>query len=181
VTNQHSDPEETTLEHLNQHLEIKSLEQDGSFEGIAAAYGNVDSQGDRIEPGTFKAAEGEQIPLLFAHKTDQPIGFATVTETAQGLLVKGKLLLDTVAGSEAYSRLKAGVLKSLSVGFVLPKEGFSIKAGIRVISKAILKEISLVVFPANPLAAVTAVKDGMAGEAASGKACHFGGVVDYLN
>jgi HK97 family phage prohead protease len=146
------------MEILNQSLTIKSLNEDGSFEGIAAAYGNVDHHGDRIEPGTFKAAEGEQIPLLFAHKTDQPIGFATVTETPSGLLVKGKLLLDTVAGSEAYSRLKAGVLKALSVGFQLPKDGFSLKDGIRVISRAVLKEISLVVFPANPLAAVTMVK-----------------------
>ena len=142
----------------NQSLELKSLDEDGSFEGLAAAYGNVDSQGDRIEPGAFKSAEGERIPLLFAHKTDQPIGFASVTETPQGLVVKGRLLLDTVAGAEAYSRLKSGVLKALSVGFRLPKDGFSLKAGIRVISKAVLKEISLVVFPSNPLAAVTAVK-----------------------
>ena len=146
------------MEILNQSLTIKSLNEDGSFEGIAAAYGNVDHHGDRIEPGTFKSAEGEQIPLLFAHKTDQPIGYATVTETAQGLMVKGKLLLDTVAGSEAYSRLKNGVLKALSVGFQLPKDGFSFKDGVRVISRAVLKEISLVVFGANSAALVSAVK-----------------------
>jgi HK97 family phage prohead protease len=143
---------------LNQPLEIKALDDDGSFEGIAAAYGNVDSQGDRIEPGAFKSAEGEQVPLLFAHKTDQPIGFASVTETPEGLMVKGKLLLDTVAGAEAYARLKAGVLKALSVGFWLPKDGSTLKAGIRVITRAVLKEISLVVFAANELATVTAVK-----------------------
>lgn len=162
------------MQQFSQQLELKSLEDDGSFEGIAAAYGNIDSQGDRIEPGAFKSAEGERIPLLFAHKTDQPIGFATVTETPQGLMVKGKLLLDTVAGAEAYARLKAGVLKALSVGFRLPKDGFTLKAGIRVISRAVLKEISLVVFPANELAAVTAVK----GEQEEG--CNFRSVRRYL-
>jgi HK97 family phage prohead protease len=162
------------MQEFSQQLEIKSLEDDGSFEGIAAAYGNIDSHGDRIEPGAFKSAEGERIPLLFAHKTDQPIGFASVTETPQGLMVKGKLLLDTVAGAEAYARLKAGVLKALSVGFKLPKDGFSVKAGIRVISRAVLKEISLVVFPANELAAVTAVK----GEQEEG--CKFRDVRRYL-
>ncbi len=146
------------METTAQQLEIKSLGEDGSFEGMAAAYGNVDSHGDRIVAGAFKGAEGVDIPLLFAHKTDQPIGIATVTETPAGLMVKGKLLLDTVAGSEAYARLKAGVLKALSVGFQIPKDGAALTNGVRVISKAVLKEISLVVFPANPLAAVTTVK-----------------------
>jgi hypothetical protein len=39
-------------------------------------------------------------------------------------------------------------LKALSVGLRLPADGFSLKSGLRVISKAILKEISLVLFPA---------------------------------
>ena len=117
------------MELLNQSLELKALAEDGTFEGLAAAYGNVDAHGDRIEPGTFKSAEGEQVPLLFAHKTDQPIGYATVLETPQGLLVKGRLLLDTLAGAEAYSRLKAGVLKALSVGFQLPRDGFRVADG----------------------------------------------------
>ena len=146
------------MDQLTQQLELKAIGDDGSFEGLAAAYGNVDAHGDRIEQGAFKSAEGVEIPLLFAHKTDQPIGIATVTETPQGLAVKGRLLLDTVAGAEAYARLKAGVLKALSVGFQLPKDGAAVRNGIRVISKAVLKEISLVVFPANSLAAVTAVK-----------------------
>ena len=146
------------MQQYSQTWEVKTLGEDGSFEGLAASYGNVDSHGDRIEAGTFRAADGQQLPLLFAHKTDQPIGMATVTETPEGLLVKGKLLLDTVAGSEAYSRLKAGVLKAMSIGFHLPKDGFTVKDGIRVISKAILKEISLVVLPANSLATITAVK-----------------------
>jgi HK97 family phage prohead protease len=142
-----------------QPLELKSLAEDGTFEGLAAAYGNIDTQDDRIEPGAFKAAEGQQIPLLFAHKTDEPVGIGTVTETPQGLWVKGKLLLDTVAGREAYTRLKAGLVKALSVGFQLPSDGFSRKDGIRVITRAVLKEISLVIFGANALAAVAAVKE----------------------
>ncbi len=146
------------MEISTQTLEIKSLAEDGSFEGLAAAYGNVDLAGDRIDAGAFKAAEGTEVPLLFAHKTDQPIGLARVSETPAGLMVRGRLLLDTAAGAEAYSRLKAGVLKALSVGFQIPRNGASIVAGVRVITSAVLKEISLVVFPANPLAAVTLIK-----------------------
>ena len=143
---------------LDQQCEVKALQEDGTFEGLAASYGNVDGQGDVIQPGAFKGVEGETIPLLFAHKTDQPIGTALVSETPAGLFLKGKLLLDTVAGREAYSRLKAGVLRSLSVGFKIPVGGFNLKAGIRHITSAVLKEVSLVLFPANDLALVTSVK-----------------------
>jgi HK97 family phage prohead protease len=99
------------------------------------------------------------VPLLFAHKTDTPVGIGTVTETPQGLWVKGKLLLDAVAGREAYARLKAGLVKALRVGFQLPSDGFSRKDGVRVISRAVLKEIGLVIFGANALAAVATVKE----------------------
>ena len=99
------------------------------------------------------------MPLLFAHKTDEPVGIGTVTATPQGLWVKGTLLLDTVAGREAYVRVKAGVLKGLSVGFKLPPDGFTMKAGVRSIARGVLKEISLVVFGANERAAVLAVKE----------------------
>jgi hypothetical protein len=142
-----------------QPLELKSLAEDGTFEGLAASYGNVDGHGDRIEPGAFKDADGQQIPLLFAHKTDEPVGVGTVSETPQGLWVKGKLLLDTVAGKEAYTRAKAGVLKALSVGFKLPADGFALKSGVRSITRGVLKEISLVVFGANDRAAILAVKE----------------------
>jgi HK97 family phage prohead protease len=154
---QHRPQHRRPIDQSYQRLELKSLAEDGTFEGFAAAYGNVDTQGNRIEPGAFKAAEGQQIPLLFAHKTDEPVG--TVTETPQGPWVKGKLLLHTVAGREAYTRLKAGLVKALSVGFQLPSDGFSRKDGIRVITRAVLKEISLVIFGANALAAVAAVKE----------------------
>jgi hypothetical protein len=147
------------MDHSFQPLELKSLAEDGTFEGLAAAYGNVDGHGDRIEPGAFKDADGQQIPLLFAHKTDEPVGVGTVSETPQGLWVKGKLLLDTVAGREAYTRAKAGLLKALSVGFKLPADGFTLKSGVRSITRGVLKEISLVVFGANDRAAITAVKE----------------------
>jgi phage head maturation protease len=50
-------------------------------------------------------------------------------------------------------------MKALSVGFLLPSDGFSRKDGIRVITRAVLKEVSLVIFGANSLAAVATVKE----------------------
>jgi HK97 family phage prohead protease len=68
-------------------------------------------------------------------------GRRKVTETPQGLWVKGKLLLKTIAGREAYSRLKAGVLKTLSVGFQVPPDSFAHKVNVPVITRAVLEKI----------------------------------------
>ena len=40
-------------------------------------------------------------------------------------------------------------MKARSVGLKLPSDGFTVKAGVRVITRGILKEISLVLFVAN--------------------------------
>jgi hypothetical protein len=56
--------------------------------------------------------------------------------------------------------------------------GFTVKAGVRVVSKAVLKETSRVVFPANALADVTVVKHGDAERNA--EECQFSDVRRYL-
>lgn len=136
-------------------LEIKSLnEETGDFEGMAAVYSNVDSQGDRIEPGAFAADDGMEVPILWNHKSD-PIGVGKLTNTPEGVLIKGRLLLDTEGGREAYSRLKAGAAKGLSVGFKLLD---AVAGAVRRIRSGSIKEVSLTPFPANPNALVTAYK-----------------------
>lgn len=127
----------------------------GEFWGLAAVYGNVDSQSDRIEPGAFKADDGREIPLLWSHKGD-PIGVGKLEDTPEGVKLHGRLLLDTVAGREAYSRLKAGAARGLSVGFKIVD---AIKGAVRRILAGAIQEVSLTAFPANPRALVTAVKD----------------------
>ncbi len=137
-------------------LELKSLAADGTFEGWAAVYGNVDNQGDRIQPGTFAADAGKDIPILWSHKRDEVVGVGTLEDTAEGVRIKGRLLLDTQAGREAYSRLKAGAARGLSVGFQLLKH--FLDGAVRVITSGAIREVSLTAFPANPAALVTSVK-----------------------
>ncbi|HYD16747.1 MAG TPA: HK97 family phage prohead protease [Candidatus Nanoarchaeia archaeon] len=141
----------------NLQFEIKAVNEDGTFEGMASTYANIDKQGDRIEAGAFADDAGKNVPVLWAHKADEPIGLGKLEETPEGVKISGKLDLDTTAGREAYSRLKKGIVKSLSIGFQLLKHAF--EGSVRVIQKGSIKEVSLVVFPANPKAAVTAVKD----------------------
>jgi uncharacterized protein len=97
------------------------------------------------------------VPLLFAHKTDVPVGLGKLEEDAGGVRIAGKLNLETVAGREAYSNLKAGIVKSLSIGFELLKH--VLEGSTRVIQKGAIREVSLVLFPANEQARILAVKE----------------------
>lgn len=153
-------------------LKAETLTETGEFEGLAAAYGNVDSQGDRIVRGAFSGDLGRQIPLLWSHKADEVIGTGTLEETAEGLLLKGKLLLDTAAGREAYARVKAGAARGLSVGFKLLKHAY--EGAVRLIQGGIIREVSLTAFPANPAALVTNLKQDC------GEVCHARGLLELL-
>lgn len=137
-------------------LELKSISEDGTFEGWASVYGNIDTQKDRIEPGAFSADDGKEVPLLADHKRDAVVGVGILKNMPQGVKVLGKLLLDTEAGREAYARLKAGATKGLSVGFRLLQSAMA--GAVRSITAGSIAEVSLTAFPANPAALVTAVK-----------------------
>src|SRR5271170_3012225 len=60
-------------------LRLKQLpDEDGTFTGYGSTYGGPpDLVGDIIEPGAFQqsiAQQGKGLPLLWSHRTDQPIG-----------------------------------------------------------------------------------------------------------
>lgn len=141
-------------------LKVKSLDEDGTFEGYAAVFGNVDLDGDRIEPTAFnrtlKNFRGE-VPILWDHDTGKLAGVSTeLLPDGHGLLLKGKLVLGTTVGREAYEYLKARAVKGLSIGVQVIDAGWD--GSVRVLKELRLHEISLVAIPANPLAEVVAVK-----------------------
>lgn len=140
-----------------------SMQEDGTFEGYAAIFNNVDSDRDLIEPGAFKRTldhwkmKGKPVPILWQHNEKMPIGFTeSIVEDEKGLRVKGRLLLDVQQAREAYALLKADVLGGLSIGFKTVREKW--KANVRHLLELALGEYSLVTFPANELAVVTSVK-----------------------
>src|ERR1700742_4928181 len=97
-----------------------NLSEEGTFEGLLATYNNVDHGGDTIEPGAFTKSlqeNGNVVPLLWQHDSRSPIGSLTVTDTAVGLTVKGKILLDTSVGDYAYKTLKHSAIKGMSIGY----------------------------------------------------------------
>lgn len=138
---------------------------DAVFEGYGSVYGNVDGGRDVIEHGAFgdsiatKTASG--IKMLWQHDPAQPIGiFESLVEDDKGLRVKGKLLTSIPIIKEKWDMMKAGLVDGLSVGFQVLKHAWR-DDNIRVIKQADLWEISVVTFPMNAKARVTAKKNDM--------------------
>lgn len=144
-------------------LQVKDLSEEGTFEGYGSIFGNVDSYGEIVVPGAFGESlarhrrEGTKPLMLWQHNPDNPIGvWEDLAEDGKGLRGTGRLLLDVQAGREAYSRVKAGAVQGLSIGYreiETEPDGNN-----RKLKKLDLMEISIVSFPANRRARVDAVK-----------------------
>lgn len=146
-------------------MEIKHLRLDwkADAEGVIEGYGSVadvvDLGGDAISQGAFANSlqSGRKVKMLWQHRTDKVCGvWDDVTEDANGLRVKGRLLLTVEAGREAHELVKAGAIDGLSIGYRTLKS--TMRSNVRVITEAELWEVSLVTFPMNELARVDAVK-----------------------
>jgi HK97 family phage prohead protease len=145
---------------------IKSLDPQGQFTGIASTYDGVDLQNDRIERGAYAAAiagQGAGFPLLFAHQQSQPLGVGKISDSREGLIVNGTLVMSDPNAQRAYDHMKAGSLRGLSIGYSVPpdKETFN-RDGTRTLTEIRLHEISLTPVPADPGALVSSVKSAAA-------------------
>ena len=141
------------------------LRPDGSFAGRASRFGIVDRQGDRVEAGAFAASlvrwrlRGAWPAMLWQHDAARPVGRWThMAEDAEGLVVEGRLALDTAQGREAHVLLKFGAIDGLSIGYVPVRARRERAGGVRVLSELALVEISLVTIPANEASRVAWVK-----------------------
>ena len=135
-------------------------EQLGTFEGYASVFGNIDEQGDIVDKGAFAKTiqENGKVPLIWQHKPQEPIGVSlSLIEDSRGLKIQGQLNLDVVRGREAYSLLKQGAIRGLSIGYDVVKK--TADNGVRRLKELRLWEISLVTFPANTQAIVVSVKE----------------------
>lgn len=139
----------------------------GSFVGYASIFGQKDSYGDIVMPGAFTKSlqawqkQGNLPALLFAHKTDQPVGVHDgMVEDSKGLLVEGRLAIDGVArAKELHVLLKMGGLRGMSIGYMCDDYETDRKEGTTSLKTIDLWENSLVTFPSCPGAGVTGVKN----------------------
>lgn len=150
---------------MSERLEIKAaltVDDTGEISGIAWPFGSPDRIGDVIEKGAITAPA--YLPMLFGHDPMQPIGvWHSITETADGLTVKGRLLVNEVEKArEVHALVKAKAVTGLSIGFVT-KASRPRQRG-RTITALNLHEISVVAVPSHPGAQITSIKaaDGTA-------------------
>jgi HK97 family phage prohead protease len=140
-------------------VQVKEVGADGSFEAILASYNTKDLGGDVIEPGAFAKTikeHGNEVVLLYQHKTDRPIGTLTLIDGPDALRVKGKLLMELADAKNAYLLIKAGVIKGMSIGYDTIKD--QVENGVRLLKEVRLWEGSIVTFPMNEAAMITSVK-----------------------
>lgn len=158
-------------------VKLAAPESEGmTFEGYGAVFGNVDSYGDVIQPGAFadslaaSVKSGTWPAMLLQHggwgmgsEDMTPIGIWTsLSEDGHGLKVQGKFA-DTVRGREAYALLKMDprpAIDGLSIGYIAKEwtQRSKPEEPRRTLKKVDLIEVSLVTFPANGKARVSAVK-----------------------
>ena len=151
-------PKGAQMERHDFGFKVKSVDDAGKFTGVGAVYNNVDLGGDKILPGAFTRtlAAGKQFPVLWQHNPSDPIGSVKVTDSPQGLMVEGQLLLSDPTAAKAYQFLKAGIIKGLSIGYETIKS--TLVDNVRELKELKLWELSIVTFPMNEAALVTGIK-----------------------
>lgn len=145
-------------------FDLKAVAESGAFEGYASTFGNRDQGGDIMERGAFAKAlqtrGARGVKMLADHDPTKRVGVWTeMAEDDSGLYVKGQLLTEKAIGREAYIDLKAGALSGLSIGGRATLTSQDGRKRARMIKEWDLYEISLVTFPMNEMATVTAVKE----------------------
>jgi HK97 family phage prohead protease len=151
-------------------LDLKSLTDQGQFSGYGSVFGNVDKGGDIVEAGAFgKSLEqwsknGRAVPVLWQHKTDEPIGaWTNLSEDKHGLLGDADLWIDDAPYARiAHKGMKTKTITGLSIGYRIKRDSYDKKTGVTTLHELDLVEISVVTNPMNDEARIADVKSMIA-------------------
>ncbi len=126
--------------------------------GYASVFGNVDSYEDIVQKGAFSRSlkrDGPTRVTLWQHDSAEPIGVGTFKEDEYGLLGEYRFVNGVQRSAEALSLIRASVIFGISIGYMVPDDGFIFKGRNRLLIHIDLMETSFVTFAANTLARVT--------------------------
>lgn len=140
------------------------IDANGTVEGYASLFGEVDQARDMVMAGAFaqtlRQRDIRRIPMLFQHDPSEPIGiWLELREDYRGLYARGRLIPDVRRAAEVLALLRAGTSDGLSIGFRTVKGRIDPKTRIRKLDAVDLWEISIVTFPLLAGARVRAVKE----------------------
>ncbi len=141
-----------------------TINADGTVEGYASLFGEVDQARDMMMPGAFRltlARRGvRRVPMLFQHDPAEPVGvWLELREDGRGLFARGRLIPEVARARELYALVASGAVDGLSIGFRTVKGRLDPRSRIRKIDQVDLWEISIVTFPLLAGARVRAVKE----------------------
>lgn len=151
-------------------LEVRSAKDDGTFSGYGSVWGVVDTYREVVAPGAFAesigtlADKGRKLPVLWQHRTDEPIGqWDALREDDHGLYGEGTLWTDDAPKARVALRgLRSNAVTGLSIGFYVREDSFDEVKRIRTLKKVDLVEVSIVTNPANDEARVDTIKAALA-------------------
>jgi HK97 family phage prohead protease len=128
------------------------IEDDGTVEGYASLFGELDGARDMVMPGAFtrtlKTRGVRRVPMLFQHDPSEPVGvWLELVEDFRGLRARGKLIPEVTRARELYALVRNGAVDGLSIGFRTVKGRIDPQTRIRRILDLELWEISIVTFP----------------------------------
>src|SRR5437868_286603 len=146
-----------------------TIEPDGTVEGYASLFGEIDAARDMVMPGAFartlKSRGLRRIPMLFQHDPAEPVGvWLELIEDVRGLRSRGRLIPDVARARELIALVRAGAVDGLSIGFRTVKGRVDPASRVRKLIDVDLWEISIVTFPLLSGARVRAVKGSPLGD-----------------
>ncbi len=141
-----------------------TIDADGTVEGYASLFGEIDEARDMVMAGAFartlRLRGLRRIPMLFQHDPAEPIGvWLELREDWRGLFARGRLIPDVKRAREVLALVRAGAIDGLSIGFKTVTGRIDAKTRVRRLHDVDLWEISIVTFPLLADARVRAVKE----------------------
>ena len=139
-------------------FEVKD-DSTGSVQAAFSVFNVIDSDGDVVKPSAF--TDGQEVPMCWAHRWEQPIGRGVVKVGRKQAVFDGAFFLDTDAGMEAYKTVKnMGNLQEWSFGFRIleAEDGEFEDRGVQFLKKLELFEVSPVLVGANRETRTVAIK-----------------------
>lgn len=149
-------------------FKVEDAETEGKIRGFASTFGNIDLGDDVVDKGAFKKTIKDSkglVPILADHDPSKQIGWnLRAEETEKGLYVEGQIDLNTQLGREKFSlarkAVEIGAKMGLSIGYGTVKaEPDKERPRVRRLKELKLYEYSIVTFPMNTDAMITAAKN----------------------